>query len=219
LNVYCDEFIDTKNPISNVKVLKMEWSVLSKEKHKNIEIISFEPSTNNLRILSRNISINNLEGKIKINQFPLSDKTNEFASMNESEFIEGWSMGTFAYQNDFEGKRFVPKQKYKILGTSINYLLDSKILNVPNFIKIDVDGIEHMILKGADKYLDNKNIKSMLIELNENFKDQFDSVLRIMSDKKFKIKFKKRSDDFYMDNSINEKENKFSKVFNYIFER
>tara|TARA_S200000501_G_C20823512_1_gene743934 strand:+ start:753 stop:1631 length:879 start_codon:yes stop_codon:yes gene_type:complete len=218
------EWIDTFNDSNKIIFWDIGaniglYSIYAALKHKNIEIISFEPSTNNLRILSRNISINNLEGKIKINQFPLSDKTNEFASMNESEFIEGWSMGTFAYQNDFEGKHFVPKQKYKILGTSINYLLDSKILNVPNFIKIDVDGIEHMILKGADKYLDNKNIKSMLIELNENFKDQFDSVLRIMSDKKFKIKFKKRSDDFYMDNSINEKENKFSKVFNYIFER
>ena len=195
------------------------YSIYAALKHKNIEIISFEPSTNNLRILSRNISINNLEEKIKINQFPLSDKTNEFASMNESEFIEGWSMGTFAYQNDFEGKHFTPKQKYKILGTSVNYLLDSKILNIPDHIKIDVDGIEHMILKGADKHLDNMNIKSILIELNENFKDQFDSVLAIMSDKKFKIKFKKRSDAFYNDSSFDNRENKFSKIFNYIFER
>ena len=195
------------------------YSIYAALKHKNMEIISFEPSTNNLRILSRNISINNLEEKIKINQFPLSDKTNEFALMNESEFIEGWSMGTFAYQNDFEGKHFTPKQKYKILGTSINYLLDSKILNIPDYIKIDVDGIEHMILKGADKHLDNMNIKSVLIELNENFKDQFESVLAIMSDKKFKIKFKKRAEAFYIDSSLDNRENKFSKIFNYIFER
>ena len=31
-----------------------------------------------------------------------------------------------------------------------------------------------MILKGANKHLDNTNIKSLLIELNENFKEQFD---------------------------------------------
>ena len=195
------------------------YSIYAALKYRNIEIISFEPSTNNLRVLSRNISINNLEEKIKINQFPLSDKTNEFASMNESEFIEGWSMGTFAYQNDFEGKNFVPKQKYKILGTTINFLLDSKILNTPNYIKIDVDGIEHMILKGADRHLDNKNIKSVLIELNENFKDQYDTVLEIMKNNNFKIKFKKRADNFYVGNSTDEKENKFSKIFNYIFER
>lgn len=195
------------------------YSIYAALKYRNIEVISFEPSTNNLRVISRNISINNLEEKIKINQFPLSDKINEFASMNESEFIEGWSMGTFAYQNDVEGKNFVPKQKYKILGTTINFLLDSKILNTPNYIKIDVDGIEHMILKGADKHLDNKNIKSVLIELNENFKDQFDTVLGIMKNNNFKIKFKKRADNFYEDNSTDEKENKFSKTFNYVFER
>ena len=195
------------------------YSIYAALKYRNIEVISFEPSTNNLRVISRNISINNLEEKIKINQFPLSDKINEFASMNESEFIEGWSMGTFAYQNDVEGKNFVPKQKYKILGTTVNFLLDSKILNTPNYIKIDVDGIEHMILKGADRHLDNKNIKSVLIELNENFKDQYDTVLEIMKNNNFKIKFKKRADNFYVGNSTDEKKNKFSKIFNYIFER
>ncbi len=213
------EWIDTFNENDKITFWDIGaniglYSIYAALKYKNIEVISFEPSTNNLRILSRNISINNLEEKIKINQFPLSDKTNKFATMNESEFIEGWSMGSFAYKNDFQGKHFVPKQKYKILGTSINYLLESKILKIPNYIKIDVDGIEHMILKGAENHLDNINIQSVLIELNENFKDQFDSVLRIMSDKNFKIRFKKRADYFYKD-----KENKFSGIFNYIFER
>ena len=36
------------------------YSIYAALRHKNIEVISFEPSTNNLRILSRNISINNL---------------------------------------------------------------------------------------------------------------------------------------------------------------
>ena len=195
------------------------YSIYAALKHDNIEIISFEPSTNNLRVLSRNISVNNLEEKIKISQFPLSDKTNQFAMMNEAEFIEGWSMGSFAYQNDFQGKKFNPKQKYKILGTSINYLLDSKILAVPNYIKIDVDGIEHMILSGADKYLADINIKSILVELNENFKDQYDSVLRIMSQNKFNMRFKKRAEEFYVDKLVDGNKKNFSKLFNYVFDR
>ena len=52
---------------------------------KNIEVISFEPSTSNLRILSRNISINNLENKIKIFQLPLGFYKNKFLDfMKES---------------------------------------------------------------------------------------------------------------------------------------
>ena len=43
------------------------YSVYAATKFNNIEVVSFEPSTSNLRILSRNISINNLENKIKIN--------------------------------------------------------------------------------------------------------------------------------------------------------
>ena len=66
-----------------------------------------------MRVLSRNISVNNLEEKIKISQFPLSDKTNQFAMMNEAEFIEGWSMGSFAYQNDFQGKNLIQNKNIK----------------------------------------------------------------------------------------------------------
>ena len=63
--------------------------------------------------------------------------------MLESEFIEGWSMNTFGENTDFEGKSLRPKHKYKVYGTSINYLLENKILELPDYIKIDVDGIEH----------------------------------------------------------------------------
>ena len=49
------------------------YSIYASVKFKNINVISFEPSSSNLRILSRNISINNLENKIKICQFPLSN--------------------------------------------------------------------------------------------------------------------------------------------------
>ena len=42
------------------------YSIYAALKHSNCEIVSFEPSTSNLRTLSRNISINNLEDRIKI---------------------------------------------------------------------------------------------------------------------------------------------------------
>ena len=81
-----------------------------------------------------------------------------------------------------------------------------------NYIKIDVDGIEHLILEGASDHLDNSEIRSMSIELNENFKDQVNSVLKIMDKSNFRFKNKKHASMF--DNS-----DKFSKIFNYIFEK
>ena len=50
--------------------------------------------------------------------------------------------------------------KYQILGTTINNLIDNKILEIPDYIKIDVDGIEHLILEGGSKYLKNNKLKS-----------------------------------------------------------
>ena len=44
------------------------YSIYSAIKHKNISVVCFEPSFNNLPILSRNLYINGLSGKVKINQ-------------------------------------------------------------------------------------------------------------------------------------------------------
>ena len=131
------------------------YSLYAAIKHPNIEIVSFEPSVNNLRILSRNIYKNNFFKQIKIFQLPLSEQENTFSNMNEMEFIEGWSMSTFGESKDFEGSIFKPNHAYKLFGININYLLDKKILKFPNYIKIDVDGIEHKILLGANNHLKN----------------------------------------------------------------
>lgn len=187
------------------------YSIYATIKHSDIEVISFEPSTNNLRVLSRNISINNLENKIKINQLPLSDKSNSYELMNDSEFIEGYSMSTYAYKDDFEGNIIKPKNKYKILGTSINNIIENNMLKIPNYIKIDVDGIEHKILSKAETVLSSQNLRSVIVEINENFQEQYDEILRIMLKYNFKLRHKKQSKF--------ELNKKFEKTFNYIFEK
>tara|TARA_B100000963_G_scaffold60448_1_gene48378 strand:- start:47922 stop:48785 length:864 start_codon:yes stop_codon:yes gene_type:complete len=186
------------------------YSIYAALKFNNIDITAFEPSTSNLRILSRNISENNLSDKIKINQLPLTDKNNKFLEMQESEFIEGYSMNTFGENLDFEGNSFVSKNKYKILGTSMDYLIENKILEIPNYIKIDVDGIEHLILKGGRTFLKDKRIKSVQVEMNEIFKDQYEEVMNIMKISNFRLKHKEHNDEM-------EKSSKFNKIYNFVF--
>ena len=211
------EWIDSFN--DNKKIIFWDvganiglYSIYAALKHSDIEIISFEPSTSNLRVLSRNISINKLEEKIKINQLPLTKDQNQYLMFEESEFIEGWAINTFGAGIDFEGKPMQPKNRYKIFGTNINHLIENNILSIPNYIKIDVDGIEHLILEGASDHLDNSEIRSMSIELNENFKDQVNCVLKIMDKSNFRFKHKKHT-------SMLDVSHKFAKTFNYIFEK
>ena len=191
------------------------YSIYNSLKHKKSQTISFEPSTSNLRVLSRNISINNLFDRIKIFTAPLTKGGNKFLIMKEGEFQEGGALNSFGENFDFEGKKFSSKMNYQIYGTNINYLIDNKILDIPDYIKIDVDGIEHLILEGGNKYLSNKKIKSLSIEINENFTEQHEKVIEIMKKNDFKILHKKHSEDLFK----NDPYNKFIRTFNYIFIR
>jgi FkbM family methyltransferase len=191
------------------------YSIYNSLKHKKSQTISFEPSTSNLRVLSRNISINNLFDRIKIFTVPLTKGENKFLIMKEGEFQEGGALNSFGENFDFEGKKFLPKMNYQIYGTNINYLIGNKILDIPDYIKIDVDGIEHLILEGGNKYLNNKKIKSLSIEINENFTKQHEKVIEIMKKNDFKILHKKRNEDLFK----NDPYSKFNRTFNYIFIR
>ena len=162
------------------------FSIYNSLKNKKSCTISFEPSTSNLKVLSRNISLNNLKN---INIFPiaLSNKKSGFFMMNESEFIDGGALHTFGERYNYQGKKFKPEMNYNFYGTNIKQLLDSKLLDIPNYIKIDVDGTEHLILKGMGRYLRNPKIKSILVEINENFKIQFKTVISLMKKNNFPL--------------------------------
>ena len=171
------EWIDSFKAINNKTIIFWDiganiglYSIYAAQKIDNIKIYNFEPSTSNLRVLSRNIFLNNLNKKISISQFPLTSKKNVFLDMNESEFIEGWSMSSFGTKKGYDGEEIKVKQKYRIFGTSIDNLVENEVIELPNYVKIDVDGIEDLILEGANKILSNETLKSLSIELNENYK-------------------------------------------------
>ena len=188
------------------------YSIYAAIKHGEIKTVAFEPSPANLNILSRNISINKLENNVSIFQLPLTDGDIQFNYMNENTFNEGGALNAFGVEYDYRGEKFEPKNRYRILGTSINHILKNKILDVPKYIKIDVDGIEHLILKGAEKYLHDKRIKSILVELDTSFSKKFEFANKILEESGFKLKHKKRAEYFH-------RPEKYKNTWNFIFER
>ena len=139
----------------------------------------------NTKILARNISINNLTKKINIVQLPLSDKKNQFDLMSESTFEEGGSFNSFSTTNN-SGIFKKKINKYYILGTNLNYLINNKIIPLPNYIKIDVDWIENLILVGLSNFLRHTSIRSILIELYPGT-NQFKSSLKILKESGFDL--------------------------------
>lgn len=189
------------------------YSVYAAVRHQECKVVSFEPSSNNLRVLTRNISINNLENSIKVFTNPLTDKGKKFLMMQHNEFNEGGALNSFGENYNFEGKKQFYPMNYQLLGFSINDILDNKFLEIPDYIKIDVDGIEHLILSGAGVYLKDKKIKSISVEINENFNKQFQDVIDIMHNNDFVFFDKKQNDELKNSNGP------FSKSFNYIFNK
>ena len=188
------------------------YSIYAGIQKSKLKVFAFEPSATNLALLSRNIFLNNLSKRISIVQLPLSNQKLQLNTMNEGFVDEGGSMNSYGVSHGFDGKKYNPINKYRLLGTSIDFLIDQKIIPKPNYIKLDVDGIEHLILSGGLKCLKYKGLKKIIIEINENFKKQFMSVKTILKKNGFKALHKKRAENFY-----NSK--KFKKTFNYIFER
>ena len=187
------EWINTFKMVGDKKIIFWDiganiglYSIYAAQKIDNIKIFSFEPSTSNLRVLSRNIFLNNLSEKISISQFPLTSVKNIFLDINESEFIEGWSMNSLE-QKRLRWEEMKIKQKYKIFGTSIDNLIENEVLELPNYVKIDVDGIEHLILEGASKILSNKTLSSLSIELNEDYEQQYNKVIKILKSFDFEL--------------------------------
>ena len=138
--------------------------------------------------MSRNFSINNLESKISIFPLALSDKENIISYFNETRFSEGSSISNFNSDIDYRGeivKENQIKNKYNLLGTNIDNLILNKTLTVPNYIKIDVDGIEHLILKGAENLLKNKDFKELSIEMNPTYVKQYEFIKNIMEKNNF----------------------------------
>ncbi len=187
------------------------YSVYAALKKEKIKIYSFEPSTSNLRTLSRNISINNLHQKISIIPFAISNLQNKFLLLREKNFTEGGALSAFGVDYDYSGKKFKFSNSYKTYGTSLNNLIRQRILEIPNYIKIDVDGIEDLILDGSNDILSNKKLKSILIEINDKFETQKNKIIQTMKDNNFDLVYKKRNDNYY--------KGEFEGIYNYIFKK
>ena len=185
------------------------YSIYSSVFHGNkIKVISFEPSMNNLRILSRNISVNYLYKNIFINQIPLGNVNNDYCNFNDSNFIEGSAFNYLYTSKKLKKKKY--NNNYKVFSSSIDNIIDMKKNDFPNYIKIDVDGNENIILKGGIKLLKKSSIKEILIEIDEKDKKKTNEIIKLLTKNYFKIKSINKSKLFKSNNIY---------VKNYIFEK
>ena len=119
--------------------------------------IAIEPIPNTYKKLLKNVTLNNLEDKVTCLNIGLGESTGEL------KFTKGFDvMNRVALENENVPTITVPIQK-----------LDEVLANEqPTFLKIDVEGFEYHVLKGATETLQKQSLKYILLEFN-NSGDKF----------------------------------------------
>jgi FkbM family methyltransferase len=131
-------------------------------KTRGCKVFAFEPSVFCLEFLSRNIWLNELQSQITIVPNPLSDKTQpNMLNLHSREW--GESSNSFGTSLDQDGKEINASFDYSILGITIDEAISKLNLPAPQHIKIDVDGIEPLILAGGVQTL--KQVESVSVEV------------------------------------------------------
>jgi FkbM family methyltransferase len=162
-------------------------------KRSNSKVFAFEPSVFNLELLARNIVLNCLSTDITIVPLPLTDKLRT-SVLNMSSLAWGGAMSSFGEQYGHDGEIIENPFIVSMIGISMDDAINLLAIAQPIYIKIDVDGIEDLILKGGAEVL--TKVKSILVEVNDNFLVQADNVNRYLIQAGFTLNEKKHADYF-----------------------
>jgi len=143
-------------------------------------VYAFEPSVFNTSLLARNINANNVQAKVRLLMNPLSGTTG-YADFKLQSISEGGALSAFGVDYGHDGQPIAPMLSYRTYGFSVDDMVAAGMLpELPALVKIDVDGIEHLILRGAAKTLAAPQCRSVLIEVNDGFREQAAEVGAIM---------------------------------------
>lgn len=159
-------------------------------KTRSCVVFAFEPSVFNLEFLARNIYMNNLSNNIVIVPLALSDNIN-VASFRMTSTEWGGALSSFKHDYGYDGKNINKVFEYNMPGINLDNIQAGLNIPKPDYIKMDVDGIEHFILKGGKKILEN--VKGILIEVNDNFIEQASGCSILLKEAGLKLSEKKHA--------------------------
>lgn len=140
---------------------------------KGMQVMAFEPVANNYYILNRNILLNGLSGAATAYCIALSEGE-QLSFINLSTDAAAGSGSGFGDKadriQDSQGNDVDVTFSQGVLGIDIDTFISRYKVATPEYIKLDVDGIELQILKGAKTAL--QGVREVLVEVAANKKQE-----------------------------------------------
>lgn len=122
------------------------------------KVVSFEPSKRTFSVLRRNIKVNNLEHLVETHCLALSNASGSIR------FTTNCDTTNHVVP---EGKSDTADAGYEIVPvTTLDEILGERYSSSCKVIKLDVEGFELNVLKGATSTLTSENMLAIIVEIN-----------------------------------------------------
>jgi FkbM family methyltransferase len=129
-------------------------------------VVAFEPGAANYAALNENVRLSGVGDRVTALCVALAERTG-LAPLH-MRFVEpGGACAAFGDARDEAGRAFTPVFSQGTLGMSVDDLLALRGVEAPDHIKLDVDGLEEAILRGATSTLREGRVKSLSVEIDD----------------------------------------------------
>jgi FkbM family methyltransferase len=145
------------------------------------KVFAIEADPSNFEILIQNIKLNNLKNVIALNYAAYSEKRQIYLYLRNSDF------GFTKYSTVLQDLATAGEKSVVVKGNTLDSLVDQYDVN---WIKIDVEGAELEVLRGATRLLSNSKHLTIIVELHD--RELLTKLNNIAKLYKFKTKFQQQ---------------------------
>ena len=165
---WIEEFVKPDDVLADVGANVGAYALVAAKATKNrATVYAFEPAFANYAALCRNIHLNGCADSIVPFAVALSDRTAmdpfRYSSLDAGSALHA---SIAAPDSQTQGDRAV--FEHSLLTFRLDDLIELMSLQTPNHIKVDVDGNELLVLKGAERTLSSPALRSLLVEIDDD---------------------------------------------------